>query len=274
MPRAAQNVGPLSRNHLIIRRCAMRARWVAAMTLGLGLLVTGAARADDVSEARAVVDKAIKAMGKDVAEKGAKYKAVIMKIKGTVHIMSAALPYNGEFAVQLPEQSRLTIEGEAMGQTFKLILVVNGDKGWIKLMDKTVDLDKEKLAQEKAANYVRWVTLLTPLQDKAFSLSPLGEVKVGKAEAVGVKVSHKKHQDVNLFFDKKTGLLVKSESRVKDDSGKEVTEEILYSDFKEVEGIKRPTKIAIKRDGNEFLDGETTDYKLVEKLDDSEFAKP
>jgi hypothetical protein len=220
------------------------------------------------------VDKAIQAMGRDTQAKGDKYKAATMKIKGTVHITGTPLPYTGEMAVQLPEQSRLTIDGEVMGQPFKVIVVVNGDKGWIKLKDKTMELDKDKLAEEREGNYARWVTLLTPLKDKAFSLSPLGEVKVGKADAVGVKVSRKNHRDVNLFFDKQTHLLLKSEFRVKDDSGKEVTQEVLYSDFKDIDGVKRPQKIVIKRDGNEFLDGEMSDFKLVEKLDGSEFEKP
>ena len=67
----------------------------------------------------------------------------------------------------------------------------------------------------------------------------------------------------------RTGL-----SALEDDSGKEVTQEVLYSDYKEVDGIKHPMKITINRDGDKCLDGETTDLKLVEKLDESEFAKP
>jgi outer membrane lipoprotein-sorting protein len=252
----------------------MQARWVTAIAVCLGLFVAGTGRADDQSEARAVVDKAIQAMGKDAAAKAMKYKGATMKIKGTVHVMGTAIPYTGDFASQLPEQSRVNIEGTVMGQTFKVTVVVNGDKGWIKLMDQTMDLDKEKLAEEREGNYARWVTALTPLTDKAFTLSPVGEVKVDKTEAIGIKVSRKDHRDINLFFDKKTHLLLKSETRVKDDSGKEVTQEVLYSDYKEVDGIKHPMKITINRDGDKFLDGETTDLKLVEKLDESEFAKP
>jgi hypothetical protein len=137
-----------------------------------------------------------------------------------------------------------------------------------------MDMDKDKLMEEKESSYGRWVANVMPLKDKAFTLAPLGETKVDKTDAIGIKVSHKGYRDINLFFDKKTHLLLKSETRVKDDSGKEVTQEAYFSDYKDVEGIKHATKIVIKRDGAEFLEGETTDFKLVEKLDNSEFEKP
>jgi hypothetical protein len=252
----------------------MKARWVGTIAGCLALFATSAAQADDQAEARALVEKAIAATGKDAAAKAMKYKGATSKLKGTVHVMGTAVSFTGDFAAQPPEQSKTNIEGSVMGQNFKVTVVVNGDKGWIKLMDQTMDLDKDKLAEEREGNYARWVTMLTPLLDKGFTLSPIGEVKVDKTEAVGIKVSHKGHRDVNLFFDKKTHLLLKSESRVKDDSGKEVTQEVLYSDYKEFDGIKRPVKLTINRDGEKFLEGEMTDMKLVEKFDDSEFAKP
>jgi hypothetical protein len=49
---------------------------------------------------------------------------------------------------------------------------------------------------------------------------------------------------------------------------------LFYSDFKEVEGVLQAMKVVIKRDGKDYVEGETTDLKLAEKLDDSVFAKP
>jgi hypothetical protein len=252
----------------------MQARWGAAIAVCLGLLVANAGRADDQAEARALVEKAIAATGKDAVAKAMKYKGATTKMKGTVYIMSTAVAFTGDFAAQPPEQSRTNIDGSVMGQNFKVTVVINGDKGWIKLMDNTMELDKDKLAEERESNYARWVSQLTPLLDKGFTLSPVGEVKIDKTEAVGIKVSHKGHRDINLFFDKKTHLLLKSETRVKDDSGKEVTQEVLYSDYKDFDGIKRAVKLTINRDGDKFLEGEMSEFKLVEKFDDSQFAKP
>jgi hypothetical protein len=45
-------------------------------------------------------------------------------------------------------------------------------------------------------------------------------------------------------------------------------------EYKDFEGVKRPAKMVIERDGNKFLDLEITEIKLLEKLDDNEFQKP
>jgi hypothetical protein len=113
-----------------------------------------------------------------------------------------------------------------------------------------------------------------PLKDKAFTLAPLGEVNIDKRPALGVRVSSKGHRDVSLYFDKRTALLAKTEARVKDDDGQEVTEETYSSDYQEVQGTKQAMKFTIKRDGKPYLEGEVTEYKLSESLDESMFAKP
>jgi len=100
----------------------------------------------------------------------------------------------------------------------------------------------------KAALYaLRMPQLLPDLKGKDFMLSNLGEVKVGDKPALGIGLSHKDHKDVNLFFDKETGLPAKSEVRITDPNGKELTIEYLYSDYKESDGVKNPMKIAISK---------------------------
>jgi hypothetical protein len=236
------------------------------------LAATVMARADDRAAARALVAKAVKAQGGEA--RLAKLPAVTAKLKGTFHGLGMAVSFTGEFAAQGPDRHKVDIEGEAGGEKFHLIQILNGDKGWVQLNNETEELGKEDLAKAKEEAYAEWVATLVPLTDKKFSLSPLGEINIDKRPALGVKVSSKGHGDVDLYFDKETGLLVKTEARVKDDSDQEVTEETFLSDYKEVQGTKQATKLTIKRDGKLYLEGEVSDYQLAEKLDDSVFAKP
>src|SRR5262249_45535206 len=153
--------------------------------------------------------------------------------------------------------TRAEIEFEFNGMKIKFIRAVDGDKGWSKANDALEDMDAESLAEEKAAVYANWVATLVPLlKHKAFQLAPLGESKVGDKTAVGVKVSHKDRRDVSLFFDKETGLLLKSECRRKDvmGGGNEFTEETLYRDYQESDGVKRARKRTINRDGRRFVE--------------------
>jgi hypothetical protein len=233
----------------------------------LALSFTGIVRADDPTEARALLDKAIKAAGGE--EKLAKYKAMTWKATGTYYGMGAGLPYTATYAVQHPGQFRMAIEGV-------FTIVFDGDKGWVQAGGSTEEMNKDQLAARKEDNYASSLTTLVPLKDKAFTLTPLPEVKVDDRPAVGLKITREGHREVRLYFDKQTNLLVKSQMRVKAEEmgGKEVNQEAYYSDHKDISGLKVPTKVVVKREGELYVDGESSDVKLLEKLDNKVFDKP
>jgi hypothetical protein len=239
--------------------------------LAVGLLAvsfTTPLRADDKDQARAVVDKAIKAAGGE--EKLAKFNSRTWVAKGTYYGMGGdGVPYTANYAVSLPDKFRFEVEGF-------MTMVVDGDKGWIQAMGETREMNKDELAQQKEEMYVSTVTTLTPIKGGEYKLSLLGEAKVADRPAVGVKVSHKDHQDVNLYFDKDSGLLVKMEHKTKaqEEGNKEVTQEDIYSDHQDVQGAKLPRKATILRDGKKYVEGEASDVKAVDKHDDKTFAKP
>lgn len=225
------------------------------------------ALADDAADARALIDKAVKATGGK--EKLAKYKAQTWNEKGTYHGMGKGQPYTGKYALQWPDKFRMEIEGV-------FTIVLDGDKGWIKLMDETKEMTKEQLTSQKESTYAGYVTSLVPLEDKSYTLTTLPETKVDGKPALGVKVAKKGMPDVSLYFDRATSLLVKSSFRTKaeEENGKEVTQDTYLSDYRDVDGLKVPKKIAVKRDDKIYVEAENSDVKLAEKLDDKVFAKP
>lgn len=250
-------------------------RHVRLPVLAFGFVFAAAvpARADDAADARVLVEKAVKAQGGQ--EKLEKFTATTTKFKGKFHGMGQAIDMTGEVITQGSDKVKVDVEVEAGGQKFRVVNVVAGDKGWTKLGDDVKELDKDELAEGRAQAYAGWVATLAPLTDKAFTLATVGEIKVDDKPALGVKVTRKGRRDVDLYFDKETGLLVKSETRVKDEgSGQEVSEETVMSDYKEVQGTKHAMKFVVKRDGKLFMDGEATEVELAEKLDASVFAKP
>lgn len=249
----------------------MRHMLYAGLVVGAVLAGTAPARAEDDPAARAVVEKAIKAHGGDEL---AKLKAITLSMKGKIHTMGLEVGFTGEIQTYGPDKLKLDIEAEAAGQKVRVINVLNGDKGWSKLDKQTMDLDKDQFAEAKEQAYAGWVVTLVPLKGKEFTLTTIGETKIGDRPAVGVKVSSKDHRDIDLYFDKETGLLVKNEHRVKDESGTEVNEESFYFDYKDVQGTKQAMKFMVKRDGKIFMEGEAIEYVLAEKLDASVFAKP
>jgi phosphotransferase system IIA component len=238
----------------------------------LGLALVGPARADDSAAMRQLIDKAIQAQGGEAQL--AKFQTATSKLKGTLHAMGMALEFTGDVTTQGSDQQRIVIEFQINNQNFRVISVFNKDKGWVKVGDDLIEMDKDKVAESREEAYAGWVMSLIPLKDKAFTLAPAGEIKVADQPAVGVRISRKGNRDVTLYFDKKTNLLVKSENRVKDEaSGQEVTQETYLSAYDE-KGTKQAMKIVIKRDGKDFLDATMVEIKPEGKLDDSTFGKP
>jgi hypothetical protein len=245
-----------------------------------GLLLGFASRgwADDPATAKAIIDKAVKAMGDEAKLK--KLQAATWKGKGKVYIFGDGIDYAGEWALQGSAKYRLILDVEVMGQKIHQTLVVNDDKGWIKTNDTLMDMPKDVLAEQREQMFSNWHAFAMPLalKDTQFELSTLGETEIEKRKVVGVRATSKGHRDLNLYFDKETGLPVKGEWRVKDlqgfAGGNEVTQEVFLSDFKDVDGMKVAMKVVIKWDGKPYVDAEFSDYKLEEKLDDDVFAKP
>jgi hypothetical protein len=240
-----------------------------ALCLALGLAPVS--RADD--KAKAIVDKGIEAAGGEANL--SKYKGRTFKIKGNFYGMGDGIPYTGEVAVQLPSQSKQSVEADVGGQKFMMVTVVDGDKAWRKTNGMLEELEKDAATEEKENLHASWVATLLPLKDAGFKLTSLGDSKVGDHEATGIKVAHEGHRDVKLYFDKNTGLLIKLEHRIKDMmSGEEANQETIFSDFKEADGIKAPAKSLINRNGTKYIESENTDIKHHEKLDAGTFAKP
>ena len=251
----------------------MRNLWCAVCALGIALAGLATARADEQSDLKAVIDKALKAHGG--ADNITKYKAATSKVKGTFYGSGQEISFTGDYASQAPGQRANRIEAEVNGMKFAFAQVVNGDRGWKKTNDQVEELDKDTLAEEKERTYSDWLSSLAPLRDKEFKLSTLGESKIGKQTAVGVNVARKDHRDVKLFFDKASGLLLKKETRLKDiEGGREVNQETFYHDYKIVQGVQHAMKMEIKWDGKPYVEFEVTEIKPEEKLDESVFAKP
>lgn len=235
------------------------------------LAAGGRARADDQAEASRVIAKAIDAHGG--AAKLAKFKAVEWKAKGTFHGPMGPGEFTTQVAVQFPDKSRFDV---AAGDGFGFVSVLNGDKGWAKFGEDQHEMDKGAIDEVKENLYVMWLTTAAPLADKTLTLKPLGESKVDERPVLGVLVSQPGHRDVSLFFDKETGLLSKMATRAKDlfQGGKEIDSEEIYSDYKEFDGVKRPTKVKELKDGKTSVEETRSDYKQSEKLDDKAFEKP
>jgi hypothetical protein len=233
------------------------------------------ARAGELAEAKALLGKSIKALGDK--EKLARLPAATLKTKGTIQVKGMTAEFSGEWSAQAQEKYRWEIDASFNGQAVSVALILNKDKGWARHggnQSQEIPPDAHALAHTDFAA-VRLAERLVTLEDKAYHLSPLGELKINDRTAVGIKVAHEGGPDIDLFFDKETMLPLRTELRVKEGKdGQEVLHSFSYGDYKEVDGVKHFTKLTFRRDDKVLIEMELSDIKLQEKLDDGVFDKP
>ncbi len=239
------------------------------------LLGSPAAQAAE-DDAKAILVKAIKAHGGE--EVLSKYQGSRSRSQGKVTIPGVGeVPYTQEVLVMQPDKFKESMELDISGQKIKVVTIANGDKAFIEAAGNEVPItDDIKNALKEAQHAMKAARLVTALRDKSFELSSLGEVKVEGQPAVGVRISSKGHKDVNIYFNKDSGQVVKVERRGTDpNSGKEFAEErfILEYNKPNAEGMSAPRKLLVKRDGDKFLEAEVLETKYLEKIDDNEFKK-
>ncbi len=228
-------------------------------------------RADDKAEVNAVLDKAIKALGGE--EKLDKAKANSWKANGKMRFGENERVMTLEVTMQGLDHSRRVFEGEFNGNQFRGVVVLAGDKGARKFGDNQNEMDSNAVANEKRATYLTVVPLtVLPLKTKEFKVELAGEEKIADKPAVGVKATGPDGKDFTLHFDKETGLPVRQVAKVADFRGDEYTQETTFSEFKEIGGIKKATKIVSKRDGDPFQELQITEFKVLDRVEPATFT--
>ncbi len=253
----------------------MPSRACLVLAAAVVLTANSSGRAGEQAELKALVEKAVKAAGGE--ENLKKFTGMTVKGRGTVFAPdNQEVQFTVDGAAQGLDRFRLDLEATVAGNTIKLLVVFQTDKVWARVNEKTEQAPDEIAAWMKGETYaLRLALSLLPLRDAATKLVPMGEVQVNGRPAVGLKATANDRPEVNVYFDKETLLLARVDLQVKDTMGAaEVTHEFLFSEPKEMNGLKHATKIVLNRDGKKLMEVELTEVKADDKLDTNLFAQP
>jgi len=179
---------------------------------------------------RDLLDKAIQARGGE--KQLAQVKAVQVKVNGKIYRDKDPIPFVATILSQLPDQYKHVMDYQREGEPLTQIQVYSGKEVWLRVRGELQVLNAQLTDALQRGRYAERLTQLTVLKEKAYELTALGDSKLDDRDVAGILVTSGKKTPVKLFFDKKTGLLAKTEHRQLDpQTSEEVTQETYYSDY-------------------------------------------
>jgi hypothetical protein len=176
----------------------------------------------------------------------------------------------------LQHQFKEVTEVSVLKESAPFTMIFDGKNGWIKGDGKIVALEKSELVEAKNMSMTVDAThLLTPLLDKQkYKLTAIRMAFVDGKRASEIRVSREGFQDLTLFFDYKTNLLVKMERKALRPQGGECQETRLYKAYQKTNGRLVPGSITLLRNEELVIEMHVVDYTILNEIDPSEFVRP
>jgi len=178
-------------------------------------------------------------------------KTVMMVSNAT--IQGTPLVMTTKAASPNKSSQEISVMGNTMQKT-----IFNGTTGYSVARGQTKDLTVEEITEAKAGNAL--------FNDLAYTSGEL--VRIEPLEGKNAIIL--KYNDIEIYYDMTSGLKVKEVKTVKTPDGKEVKTPTVFSDYKEVNGIKFPHSIGIKA-GPMNLDFIVKEIKINESVSDADF---
>jgi hypothetical protein len=246
-------------------------RTVGGWLLGVGLIL-GTAGSAAAQDAKDIIAKAIRAHAGSEAQL-AQRKVCVSRSRGVLALFGGDTPTVRECSCVLPERVKWTGEFLPPGNKVPFTITLNGLRGWRMVFGDAKDMTPAEYDAVQDEAQFLWVCTLIPLNERSYTLTTLPEIKVTNRPAVGVKVESKGRGTVQLYFDKGTSLLVKG-TFLSREAGVEMQKESFFSEYKDFNGLKQPTRQITLTNGKKTEDWTYESYRFPARIEEREFTKP
>ncbi|MBN9662479.1 MAG: photosynthetic reaction center cytochrome c subunit [Acidobacteria bacterium] len=210
--------------------------------------------------AEQILDKYVEALGGEQA---------IQKV--TSRVMKGVVLANGQ-------ESEIEIFAKAPNKRISAMKMPNGESltafdgttGWLGSTGRPARV--MSAAESDAARMDAELYMAVKMKSFFESIRPGRPEKIGDVACVALMGLRPGQPPVRMFFDRSTGLLVRTIRYTETPLGRNPTQ-IDYADYKEVDGVKVPMKWTLARPNGRF----TIQIKEIQQnvaVDDSKFAKP
>src|SRR5207244_2367907 len=101
------------------------------------------------------------------------------KAKGKLNMDGMVIAYTADYAFAYPDKLRFDLEIDAGAMKVKFASATNGKAAWQQMGEQLEEMTREKGKEFDHNVYVMHLSQLTPLKDTAYTLTSLGEGKIG-----------------------------------------------------------------------------------------------
>lgn len=151
--------------------------------------------------------------------------------------------------------------------------VLNGDRAYHAANKQVTELSGGELAGFKEQVYAENLCRLLPLRESRYELKILDDAEEERMTLAVLEVSSQGHKAVNLYFDKKTGLLYKMQHPVMGPNSQYTNQDVYFREYADFSGIKHWRRVTVVTEGGRSYEGELQSLRF-DKIPDEYFAVP
>jgi hypothetical protein len=229
------------------------------------------ARADEPKPEQ-IIDKAIRAHGGEERLSGLSG----FSLKDRV-VYEKGPTWNYEVDAAPPTRYRSEIKSGPEDKN-RSVIVIDDDHGWLKRGD-VVEVYPPTFLDSMRKNTIPYLGPRSILRLRARQKNPqcqfstVGECTIDGHQAVGLRMKLEGGPQQTWFFDKESGLLLKTESRTANFEGEETVTVTNYDDYQNFDGFPLARKETTQRDGKPASTRELIEFKVATPSEGA-FAKP
>jgi hypothetical protein len=170
--------------------------------------------------------------------------------------------------VMLPDKTKQVFE---MPEG-KRVQVLNGETGWLQIGPTMRDLALTEKREMKRGLFRDTINLFQRIKSEELKIQYFGDETLGGKTFHVLHISNKAGDFFNINIDAETFLIAKKIYHGSSEVGLATLEEI-YSDYREVDGIKLPFHTVVRANGKKFIDSVVIEAKLNIEIEEGFFSK-
>ncbi len=201
----------------------------------------------------------------------------LMKVKELVEAADAIMS-TPQGDVSLKTESTLDVSGKMLNKLVtpmgEMTVGYDGQAAWMGIGGQTRDMPASQMAELKASLFRQSIPLLQNFEKPGYTVQALGPAEVeGKPAEVVVVSDPERSLQVKVYIDPATNLIAMKHYTAALMGPPAETDE-LYSDYRDVKGVKIPYKTVVKQGGKIGADVTVTDVKVNPGIPEAWYKKP